>query len=268
VLRAGVIGWPVSHSLSPKLHTYWLEKYSIEGEYAGYEVEPNDLESFLFGLADRGMRGCNLTLPHKEAALSLVTTLDDSARLIGAVNTIVVQKDGSLKGSNTDAYGFSENIKPYLKGKQKAVMLGAGGAARAVLYALKTMGFEEIVVVNRTFERAERLVQGLGRGMVVELWENRSEILRSADLLVNCTSLGLKNSPPLTLDLALLPMYAVVTDIVYNPLITPLLADAKAKNYQIVDGLGMLLHQAVPGFEAWFGRKPEVTQELREHLLS
>lgn len=268
MIKAGVIGHPISHSLSPKLHQYWLKHYNIDGEYRAYDVAPEALADFITRrLQEEEFAGCNITIPHKEMAVSLVHHLDESARIIGAVNTILVRPDRRLIGMNTDAYGFAENIKPYVKNKNKAVMLGAGGAARAVIYALKVLGFKEIIITNRTQERAETVARGLGDGLSAVAWEQRSAALSNCDLLVNCTSLGLKNNPTLDIDLSHLPTDALVTDIVYNPLVTPLLAAAQARGNPIVDGLGMLLHQAAPGFEAWFGVKPQVTDALRAHII-
>lgn len=288
--KACVIGYPVSHSLSPKLHGFWLKKYGIEGEYSAQEIRPEALADFIKNMAVNGFCGANLTIPHKETVMKLLDELDDTAKAIGAVNLIVV-KDGKLSGTNTDAYGFAENIKPHITGKNKAVVLGAGGAARAVIYALNMLGFAEIIITNRTKERAEELLLSYQRMLVssgnnsldsclrgndnieVADWQVRGEILKNADLLVNTTSLGMAGKEPLDIDLSELPKTALVTDIVYNPLITPLLAQAQARGNPTVDGLGMLLHQAVPAFAAWFakelnGRKPEVTQELRDYILA
>ena len=260
---AGVLGWPVSHSLSPKLHHHWLKTLGIDGEYKALAVEPKDLQTTLKALPDMGWQGCNLTIPHKEAALPFLDELDDTARAIGAVNTVIV-RGGKLIGSNTDAYGFAENIRAGLTGTHKAVVLGAGGAAKAVCYALHQLGFQHIVIANRTREKAEALAASF-QNVQVGAWDNN--LLADADLLVNATSLGMTGKEPLEMDLSRLPVGALVTDIVYAPLITPLLAAAKARGNPIVDGLGMLLHQAVPGFAAWFGVRPQVTAQLREHVL-
>ena len=268
MIKAGVIGHPIAHSLSPKLHNYWLKKYGIDGEYKAYDIAPDALFDFVSFLREKGMVGCNVTIPHKEMAVSLVRNLDEAARMIGAVNTIVVERDGTLTGMNTDAYGFSENIKPHLRDKQKAVILGAGGAARAVIVALKQLGFTNIIITNRTRVRAEELAAQHGLQRVE--WSEKDAALAGADLLVNTTSLGMVGKEPLELSLDALPKNALVTDIVYKPLITPLLAAAQARGNPIVDGLGMLLHQAAPGFAAWFGlpHLPEVTQELRDTILA
>jgi shikimate dehydrogenase len=263
---AGVIGWPVEHSLSPKLHSYWLKHYGIDGEYSAWAAEPKNLAAALKSLPQKNWHGCNLTIPHKEAALALVDSVDDVARAIGAINTIIV-KENKLHGTNTDAYGFIENIRPHLPArKNKAVVLGAGGAARAVCYALIKEGFASVSVINRTHDKSIVLAEQFGNMISAATWENRAALLGDADLLVNTTSLGMKGKEPLDLDLSKLPTSALVTDIVYTPLVTPLLQQAKTRGNRIVDGLGMLLYQAVPGFAAWFGTRPEVTDELREHV--
>ncbi len=268
IKKSGVVGWPVSHSLSPRLHNFWLKKYNIAGEYKAYPVKPEELPDFINNLRkDNDFAGVNLTIPHKEAVMELLDEVDDIATTIGAVNTIIY-KNGRLLGTNTDAYGFSENIKPFISGKNKAVVLGAGGAAKAVLFALKQLGFSEIIITNRTRDRAEILSSVISHPLSVKNWENRNEILKDADLLVNTTSLGMTGKEALEIDLSLLPKTALVTDIVYSPLITPLLAQAQLRGNRLVDGLGMLLHQAVPAFEAWFGLRSEVTEELRQHVLA
>ncbi len=272
VLKAGVIGWPIDHSLSPHLHRFWLQEYNIDGVYEPFAVEPENLAAYLRSLAEQGRLGSNVTLPHKEATLMLVDDADDQARKIGAVNTVVVQKDGSLHGSNTDAYGFLENLKDHQPhwqaGAGPAVVLGAGGAARAILVALQEAGAPEIRLLNRTKARAEELANDLGGTIKVADWDNRAGALADAATLVNTTSLGMKGQPELEIDLANLPETALVTDIVYTPLETDLLKNAKARGNPTVDGLGMLLHQARPGFAAWFGIEPEVSGELRNHIIS
>ncbi len=268
IIKAGVIGFPVEHSLSPRLHNYWLKKYNIAGEYKAYPVKPENLAGFIDDLRkDEDFVGVNLTIPHKETVIPFLDGIDDIAMAIGAVNTIIA-KDGKLHGTNTDVYGFYENIHQHIKGKNKAVVLGAGGAAKAVIFALEMEKFEEIIITNRTRDRALILAHIYTSGSQVANWENRNKILENVDLLVNTTSLGMTGKEPLEIDLSLLPKTALVTDIVYNPLVTPLLAQAQARGNPTVDGLGMLLHQAVPAFEAWFGVKPEVTQELRQYVLS
>ncbi|WP_419903172.1 shikimate dehydrogenase [Kiloniella sp.] len=272
---AGVVGWPISHSKSPRLHGYWLDKLAIDGAYLPLAIESNNFENSLNGLKNAGFQGVNVTVPHKEAALKYCDEVDPLAFRIGAVNTIVF-KNGRSYGSNTDAYGFIENLRQNSENLEfstaKVVVLGAGGAARGVIVALQDAGVPEILLVNRTKSRSEALAADLSIGhegniQVVD-WEKRSEILSDVNLLVNTTSLGMAGQPPLELDLSDLPLNAVVTDIVYAPLITPLLELARSRGNPIVDGLGMLLHQARPGFEAWFSQKPEVTSALREFVLN
>lgn len=266
--KAGVVGWPVLHSLSPRLFGYWFRKYNIDAEYNAYPVELENLAEFINKLReDRNFVGVNLTIPHKEAVMRLLDEVDDSAKAISAVNCIII-RDGKLYGTNTDAYGFMENIKPSLAGKKKAVVLGAGGAAKAIIYSLQQLGFKEIIITNRTKDRAEILLSDVRHHLSVADWEKRGEILEGTDLLVNTTSLGMKGKEPLEINLSALPKSALVTDVVYSPLITPLLVQAQVNGNQIVDGLGMLLHQAVPAFEEWFGKKPEITEELRKYMLS
>lgn len=268
MLKAGVIGWPLSHSLSPRLHMHWLKKYGIEGEYVAMPVAPEGLAEALSALRQRKFRGCNLTVPHKEKAVALMDSLDAAAKAIGAVNTIVVMSDGTLAGSNTDAYGFAENLRLHsLPHKRKAVVLGAGGAARAICHALLAEGFAEIALANRTLRKAETLAAHFGPACRVAGWQKRDEALEGASLLVNATSLGMTGNEPLDIDLSALPEDAVVCDIVYVPLETPLLAQAKRRGNPVVDGLGMLIHQAVPGFEAWFGVRPEADAAARAALL-
>lgn len=268
--KACVIGYPVSHSLSPKLHRYWLKRYTMMGEYTAIEVSPETLLEFTSSLASKGFVGCNVTLPHKETIAKLMDELDAPARAIGAVNMVTVTKEGGLKGANTDAYGFIENITSHypLTNLGKAVVLGAGGAARAVVWALKEAGFSEIAIVNRTPDKAEALKALATHRITAHAWEAGPAVLEDAALLVNTTSLGLKGQPPLELDFSMLPADAIVNDIVYTPLETAFLACARRQGYRVVDGLGMLLWQAVPAFEAWFGKRPEVTAELREYMLA
>lgn len=268
---AGVMGWPVGHSRSPRLHGYWLEKHGIDGAYVPLAVRPDDLGAALRALPKLGFRGCNLTVPHKEAALTIVDRVDAAARRIGAVNTVVVEADGSLSGSNTDAPGFIANLRQGAPGLalagKSAVVLGAGGAARAVVVGLIDAGVTYIRLANRSADRTRILVNAFAPAVVGIAWDKRAQALEGADLLVNTTSLGMEGEPPLELALDALPETATVTDIVYAPLETALLAAARARGNGVVDGLGMLLHQAVPGFAAWFGTTPDVTAELRAHVL-
>ncbi|MBM3490890.1 MAG: shikimate dehydrogenase [Alphaproteobacteria bacterium] len=267
---AGVMGWPVGHSRSPRLHGYWLAHYGIDGAYVPLAVKPENLAQALRALPVLGFAGCNITLPHKVPALAALDEVTDQARRIGAVNTVVVQA-GRLVGSNTDAPGFLESLQADAPGWRAevgpAVMLGAGGAARAVAIALLDAGVPRLTVCNRSFARAEGLAHDLGDRAQAAPWSAAEAALADAALLVNATSLGMQGQPSLPLDLARLPAEAVVNDLVYSPLQTGLLAAARARGNPAVDGLGMLLHQAVPGFAAWFGRRPAVTAELRAAVL-
>ena len=269
---AGVVGWPVAHSRSPKLHGHWLQHYRIPGAYVPLAVQPGRLAAALRGLAALGFAGCNVTVPHKEEALALVDHADAAARRIGAANLVVVHRDGSLHGFNTDAYGFLANLRERAPGWRAdagpAVVLGAGGAARAVVAALSDAGAPEVRLVNRTADRAQALATALGGKVRVVAWADRAAALDGAALLVNTTTQGMHGQPALDLDLSALPDAAVVTDLVYVPIETPLLAAARARGNAAVDGLGMLLHQAVPSFAAWFGVTPEVTPELRAAIAA
>jgi shikimate dehydrogenase len=276
---AGVMGWPVAHSLSPRLHNFWLAKNGIDGAYVPLAVKPEDFEAAMRALPKLGFKGCNVTIPHKEAAAKIVDHLEPLAAAIGAVNTIIVREDGSLEGRNTDAPGFIANLIETLGDWQpagkRAVVLGAGGAARGIVAALLFQGATEITLVNRTAERAEELARSIIAAMKIEAsrirvasWDALAGETATADLLVNTTSLGQTGQPPLEIDLSPLPAHAVVTDIVYNPLETDLLKRAKARGLRTVDGLGMLIQQARPGFEAWFGVKPDADEATRAHLLA
>lgn len=269
---AGVMGWPISHSLSPRLHGYWLRHYGIDGAYLPLAVTPDRLEQALRALPALGFRGTNLTIPHKERVLAIVDRATPAARRIGAVNTVVVHENGELQGDNTDGFGFLAGLAEGYPGWRAdvgpAVLVGAGGASQAIVVALLDAGVPEIRLVNRTRVRAEALADGLGSRVRVVDWQEREIALDGAALLVNTTSLGMKDRPPLEIALDRLPQAAVVTDVVYAPLETPLLAAARARGYTVVDGLGMLLHQARPGFRAWFGVDPEVTEALRQVVLA
>ena len=269
---AGVIGWPVDHSRSPRLHGYWLDHYGIDGAYIPLAVAPDDLQAALRALPVLGFSGVNVTIPHKEAVLGLVDEVDPAAARIGAVNTITIGRDGRLIGANSDGFGFLENLRDgapdWRAGDGPAVVLGAGGAARAVVVALLDAGVGELRVVNRTRARAEALAElDRGRCRVFD-WADREAALDGAAMLVNTTSCGMAGQPPLDILLNRLAPGAVVTDIVYVPLKTDLLARAAAEGFTAIDGLGMLLHQARPGFEAWFGRRPVVSEGLRAFVLS
>jgi shikimate dehydrogenase len=268
---AAVIGWPISHSRSPRLHGYWLREYDIDGAYVPLAVPPETVEQALRALPALGFAGANVTLPHKEAAANVCETLTDRARRIGAVNTLVV-RDGVLHGDNTDGYGFIENLRQQVPNWRAAngpaFVLGSGGSARAVCAALLEAGTREVRLLNRTLSRAEAIAEALGPAIRCAPLSECSRAMADAALLVNTTSLGMTGQPPLDLDLEPLPNDAVVTDLVYAPLETTLLAMARDRGNPVVDGLGMLLHQARPGFKAWFGRDPEVTDTLRQVVLN
>jgi shikimate dehydrogenase len=268
--RAGVIGWPVAHSLSPKIHRYWLTRYGLEGSYDPIAVPPADIESFLGDLRGHGYCGANVTVPYKLEALKAAKRISETARRIGAVNTLFFEDD-DLVGMNSDAEGFYLNLRTaapdWAPAAGPAVVLGAGGAARAVIVALADAGVGSIRLLNRTREKAETLRELAPAAIETVAWEDRAEALTGAGLLVNTTSLGMVGQSRLEIDLAKLPCEALVYDIVYRPLETELLAAARARGNRVVDGLGMLLYQARPGFRLWFGGEPEVTEELRRIVL-
>jgi shikimate dehydrogenase len=272
---AGIMGWPVTHSRSPLLHGFWLDQTGVDGAYLPLPVRPEHIEQALRALPILGFRGCNLTIPHKKAALAVVDRVEPLARRIGAVNTIVVGPDGSLEGRNTDVFGFGENLREAVPdwdpAAGPAVVLGAGGAARAIVAALSDAGVSEIRIVNRTLARAAAVASDLSMSkttITIHSWDEATAVQRHAGLLVNATSLGMVGKPPLMLDLSSLPVAAPVVDIVYVPLETALLAAARHRGHPIIDGLGMLLHQGRPGFEAWFGAPARVTDELRALMLA
>jgi shikimate dehydrogenase len=266
-LLTGVMGLPIMHSRSPKLHGYWLEHYGLAGAYVPLAIKAEGLEAALRALPALGFAGCNLTIPHKEAALRIVDEASPLARRIGAVNCIVVRADGSLEGRNYDAFGFTQSLReraPDLRfDAGPAVVIGAGGAARAILAGLMDEGVLEIRLINRSPARAQTLAAEFGAPVRAVPWEARAQALEGAAILVNTTSQGMVGEAPLDLALDALPLSALVVDIVYVPLETPLLAAARARGNRVVDGLGMLLHQARPAFEAWFGVDPKVTPQLR-----
>ncbi|GGA37405.1 shikimate dehydrogenase [Pelagibacterium lentulum] len=268
--KAFVIGHPIAHSLSPKIHSYWLDHYGIAGSYEAIDVAPDELAAFLDRLRLGQFVGGNVTIPHKEAVMSLCDVVDPRAATIGAVNTLVVGESG-ISGSNTDEPGFLANLDQNAPGWDRhlevALVLGAGGAARAIIAGLHVRGARHIHVLNRSPERAEALRAEMGDFIVPGALSSFNLLAPSAQIVVNTSAVGMKGSRFDGLDLTRLEKSTLVTDAVYTPLMTPLLADAQAIGLHIVDGLGMLLHQAVPGFEAWFGHRPQVSPALRNHIL-
>jgi len=269
---AGVMGWPIAHSRSPKIHNHWLALHGIEGVYVPLAIRPGELEAALRALAPLGFAGCNLTIPHKEAALAIVDRLDPAAERIGAVNCVVVDAEGALVGHNYDGFGFIAALRagaPQWRAEAApSVIIGAGGGARAVVAGLIDAGAPKILVFNRSDERAQALAAHFGGPVEAGKWAERNGALEGAGLLVNTTSQGMIGQPPLDISLAALPGTAVVSDIVYAPLETPLLADARRRGNIAVDGLGMLLHQARPAFRDWFGVMPEATSALRDLIAA
>ena len=261
------MGWPVAHSRSPLIHHYWLAQHGLMGSYVQLAVQPGQLATAMPGLAALGFKGCNVTIPHKVDALSLVDVADANARRVGAVNTIVVQPDGTLKGMNTDGFGYIQSLRDaqpeWHADAGPVVVLGAGGAARAVVLALADHGAHEIRLVNRSFDKAQAMASEFGAPVKAVPWDQRHAALDGAALLVNTTSQGMHGHPPLDIDLTALPVNALVSDIIYVPLDTPLLLAAQARGNPTVGGLGMLLNQARPAFEAWFGVLPDITPELQ-----
>jgi shikimate dehydrogenase len=266
-LLAGVMGWPVMHSRSPALHNYWFRQHGLAGTYVPLAIEPDALDVALRALAPLGFAGCNLTIPHKQRAMLVVDDVDAMAHKIGAISCVTVRPDGSLAGTNNDGYGFIHNIlqqqPDWRADAGPAVVIGAGGGARAVAYSLAERGAPEIRVINRTLGRAEALAREFGPPLVAVAWDDRHPALAGAATLVNTTSQGMVGQPPLDLTLDALPTSALVCDIVYVPLETVFLENARRRGNRAVDGLGMLLHQARPAWKAWFGIDPEVTEELR-----
>jgi len=270
--RAGVIGNPISHSLSPKLHSYWLDRYGIEGEYTALQVSEDQLESTLRALPKQGFIGANVTLPHKVSIMQFADKITDRATLIGAANTLIFKEDGRIFADNTDGYGFMANLHqgaPDWDPKAgPAAIFGAGGAARAIIVALADAGVPEIIISNRTRPKAEALRADFGARVRVVDWVQADQMLEDANVAINTTSLGMAGAQEFKVSLDALPPTAVVTDIVYNPLRTPFLMAAEEKGCITVDGLGMLLHQGVPGFERWFGQRPEVDEATRQAVLA
>ena len=273
--KAFVIGHPINHSKSPLLHGFWLDKYQIDGTYESIDVAPSELASFVAAMHQNGLAGGNATIPHKEALPSLCDEATETAKTIGAVNTLYFER-GKLIGDNTDKYGFLANLDQLAPNwderNDQAIVLGAGGAARAILVGLIERGFKNIALLNRTVERAEALAKEFQTcshetKIVASTLTQFAKFAPNTDFLVNSSAVGMNGTRFDGLDVSNLPSHAAVSDIVYTPLVTPLLADAEKAGLVTVDGLGMLLHQAVPGFEKWFGVRPEVTDELRNHIL-
>ena len=269
---AGAIGSPIAHSLSPRLHGHWLKTYGIAGYYIPMDVAGDDLETVLRALPKAGFVGCNVTIPHKEAVLALADVVTDRAALIGAANTLIFRKDGRIHADNTDGYGFIANLRQNAPGwdpaSGPAAVMGAGGAARAVIASLLEVGVPEIRLANRTRARAEALRQEFGARIVVHDWVQAGNMLEDAVTVVNSSSLGMTGKPEFRVPLDALSPKAVVTDLVYTPLRTRLLEEAAAIGCTTVDGLGMLLHQAAPAFERWFGIRPDVDQRARDVVLA
>jgi shikimate dehydrogenase len=268
---AGVIGHPIAHSRSPQLHGHWLARYGIKGHYVPMDVAPDDLPQALVMLPKLGFVGVNVTIPHKEAALKLAHVVSDRAALIGAANTLIFLKDGKIYADNTDGVGFMSNLHQLAPKWQAhhgpAALFGAGGAARAVIAALIEAGIPEIRIANRTRLRADVLQADFGARVVVYDWLRAGDMLQGATLVINATSLGMMGKPDLRLPLDQLEVGAVATDLVYTPLMTPFLIEAQSRGAHIVDGLGMLLHQGAPGFERWFGQRPQVDDATRSAVL-
>lgn len=270
IRRAFVCGHPIAHSRSPIIHNYWLQQHGLAGSYEAVDVAPADFDAFANSLRQRGFVGGNVTIPHKEAAYRLVARREPAAEQIGAVNTLWLD-EGQLCGTNTDAYGFAANLDASAPGWSDvsvAVVLGAGGAARAIIHALKERGISDIRILNRTIARARELADTFGENVSAHALNGVDELVSDAGLVVNTTALGMDGDSGLPANPAYMPDTALVTDIVYVPLETPFLSAARQRGLRTVDGLGMLLHQAVPGFERWFGVRPTVTDELRQRVLA
>ena len=267
---AGVIGWPVGHSRSPQLHGYWLRRYGVDGAFVPFAVPPDRVGEAVAGLHALGLVGASVTVPHKQAVMAHLDGIDLQARRIGAVNTILMDGDGRLIGRNTDAPGFLAHLRsaaPDWRPDGVQVVVGAGGAARAILVALADAGARQLRVINRTVERGRALVDAVGLAAEVVDWSRRQDALGDAALLVNATTQGMSGQPPLDVDPTALPATAIVYDIVYTPEDTPLLTAARARGLATVDGIGMLLHQARPQFEGWFGIEPEIDAALKHAVL-
>ena len=271
-ILAGVMGWPIAQSRSPVLHNFWIEKYKLNGRYVPLAVRPERLDDAIRGLSALGFRGCNLTMPHKQYAMTMVDKLTDTARRIGAVNCIVVGDDGRLTGTNNDGKGYLlsvQEIAPqWTPAAGPIAILGAGGAARALIVAMLEEGAREIRLVNRTFDKADQLAREFGPAIKPIAWEKRSDIIGDLALLVNATNQGMTGKPALDISLDRLSPRTLVSDLIYVPPETPFLAAAKARGNVTINGLGMLLHQARPAFQAWFGVMPDITPELRAAVMA
>ena len=269
---AGVMGWPVAHSRSPVIHNHWLAHYGIAGRYLLFAVPPEKLEAAVRGLAALGLRGCNVTTPHKQAIFPFLDRVDDLARRIGAVNTVVVEKDGTLSGFNNDGNGFIQSLRDadpnWRPDSGPIAVLGAGGASRALVASLAAQGASEIRLLNRTREKAEEIAAAVGSAVKVVPWEERSQALDGVALLANATSLGSAGKPPVDIALDRLPKGALVGDLIYVPPETPLLESARLRRNITVNGMGLLLNQARPAFNAWFGVMPEITPALRQAIAA
>ena len=268
--KACVIGWPIKHSRSPLIHKYWLKQYGLVGDYEKVAVDPKNLESFILDIENFGFQGCNVTIPHKEKVFEIVTVADPLTQSIGAVNTVYFENN-TVYGLNTDGYGFISNLKSGVREikflDMTCVVIGAGGASRAIIAALLGQGVAHIILINRTIEKAEELANHFGNRVSSANFSELNNSISKADLLVNTTSLGMTGQPELEINLENLPPHCCVTDIVYAPLETNLLKQARQRGNPTVDGLGMLLHQAAPGFEKWFGIFPKVTKDLRNIII-
>ena len=269
---AAVLGHPINHSKSPKLHNYWLSLFNIDGYYIPLDIDPRYFENSVRALSGLGFVGANVTIPYKEKVLKIADKISDRAAIIGAANTLTFLQDGSIYADNTDGYGFLQNIKckynDWTAGEGTSVVFGAGGASRAILGALIEDGANEVILANRTRSRADQLRSDFGAKIKVVDWMKVQNYLSDASTVINATSLGMEGKAELPIPLQGLKKNTLVTDIVYTPLNTPLLENAAKRGCRTVDGLGMLIHQAIPGFERWFGVKPDVSEKLRELLIS
>jgi shikimate dehydrogenase len=269
---AGVMGWPVAHTRSPAIHNHWISRHGLKGAYVQLPVHPDRLEAALRGLPALGFAGCNVTVPHKVSAMHFMDELHPTAQRVAAINTIVVQPDGSLLGMNNDGAGYVQSLRdadPAWRGDAgPALVLGAGGAARAIVVALLDEGVPELRITNRTLERAQALAEAFGERVKVVPWAQRNDAMAGVSLLVNTTTQGMHGQPPLDVALDALPAAAMVSDAIYIPMETPLLAQGRLRGHRTVNGLGMLLNQARPAFKAWFGVMPEITPELRAAILA